>query len=289
MTAAAPTGEYREDFSERSDAYIRLSSAGPAIARNHGARAAKGRYLVFTDHDCVPAADWLPVVPRRISAKPECMLGGPKYNGLPGNLYSCAHQIAANYAEQWFRGSTGVPGYFTTNNLGVPRDVFLTLGGFNESFRFAHEDREFGARWAGHGLPSVWLPGAIVVHRHELTLRSFLRQQFRYGAGAIDFRAARRQVQVLSTVRFEGLRFHFGLVAAPFRQHGERRLQLAALLISAQAAYAAGVVAGGVSSAYDRAGKFCDVRGPGSARLSWRTHFCVPRRHSWRRTAADRS
>ena len=45
-------------------------------------------------------------------------------------------------------------------------------------------------------------------------------------------------------MRFEGLGFHFGLVGAPFRQHAERCLRLAALMISAQAAYAAGVVGG---------------------------------------------
>jgi hypothetical protein len=182
------------------------------------------------------------------------MLGGPKHNGLPGNLYSSAHQIASNYAEQWFRGSTGVAGYFTTNNLAVPREAFLKIGGFNESFPFAHEDREFGARWADHGLLMAWTPGAGVVHQHELTLLMFLRQHFRYGVGAIDFRAA-RQAQVRPRVRFEGLRFHFGLVAAPFTQHREgRSLQLAALLVSAQAVYLAGVLAGGVTLRRRRTG-----------------------------------
>jgi len=89
-------------------------------------------------------------------------------------------------------------------------------------------------------------------------IRTFLRQQFRYGAGAIDFRAARRRAQVRSTVRFEGLRFHLGLVAAPFRQHGERRLQLAALLISAQAVYASGSLREGLSCASGRARRFYD-------------------------------
>jgi GT2 family glycosyltransferase len=181
------------------------------------------------------------------SAHRGCLLGGPKQNGLPDNLYSSAHQIASNFAEQWFRDSTGTPGYFTTNNLAVSREEFLTIGGFNESFPFAQEDREFGARWADHARVSRWVPRAIIVHRHRLTFRTFLRQQFLYGAGAVHFRAARREAQVRQALRFEGLRFHLGLVAAPFQQQGGRRLRLAALLISAQAAYAAGVLAGGAS------------------------------------------
>jgi GT2 family glycosyltransferase len=176
------------------------------------------------------------------AGKPAYMLGGPKHNGLPDNLYSSAHQIASDYAEQWFRGSTGA-GYFTTNNLAVPREAFLNIGGFNESFRFAHEDREFGARWADHGMLSAWTPGAIVAHRHEFTLQSFVRQQFRYGVGAVTFHAARRSSQARRRFRFEGLRFHLGLVAAPFKHRKwARSLKLAAMLVTAQGAYLAGVL-----------------------------------------------
>ena len=233
-----------ESFKDRLQVdYIRVPNRGPATARNHGARAARGRYLAFTDHDCAPAPEWLTALRDRFSASPDVMLGGPKENGLSANPYSSAHQIASNYAEQWFRRVPGGGTYFTTNNLAVPRETFLRLGGFNESFSFAHEDREFGVRWAGHGLHSAWAPDAMVIHRHELTLRNFLRQHFRYGAGAIEFRAARRRVEVPRRVRFEGLQFHFGLVAAPFAQgRGWRSVQLAALLASAQAAYLAGVL-----------------------------------------------
>lgn len=230
-----------QEFTKRlQTTYLRVPNGGPAMARNHGARGAKGRYLAFTDHDCLPAAEWLSALRDGFSAEPGRMLGGPKHNGLPGNLYSSAHQIASNYAEQWFQG-----GYFTTNNLAVPRAEFLKIGGFNESFPFAQEDREFGARWAHHGLSSAWIPRAVVVHRHELSLRMFLRQQFRYGAGAIFFQAARR---AQPGVPFQGLRFHLGLVAAPFTRPGEvRRLPLAAMLVSAQAAYLAGVLVSGVT------------------------------------------
>ena len=247
--SSTPLAKIADEFREHLQiACMRIGNSGPATARNHGARAAKGRYLAFTDHDCVPAVEWLRALVDGFATNGQYMLGGPKLNGLPDNIYSCAHQIASNYAEQWFRGSTGVPGYFTTNNLAVPREVFLRIGGFNESFPFAQEDRELGARWADHGLLSRWLPGAIVVHCHKLDLGSFLRQQFLYGAGAINFRAARHQSQVKPKVRFEGLRFHLGLIAAPSRDQGvERPLQLAVLLISAQAAYAAGVLSGVVT------------------------------------------
>lgn len=33
--------------------------AGPAAARNKGAREAKGQFLAFTDDDCKPSPEWL--------------------------------------------------------------------------------------------------------------------------------------------------------------------------------------------------------------------------------------
>ncbi len=38
---------------------ISQANAGPASARNRGAREARGRILLFTDDDCVPMPNWL--------------------------------------------------------------------------------------------------------------------------------------------------------------------------------------------------------------------------------------
>lgn len=38
---------------------VRQEHAGPAAARNRGAKHAKGEILLFTDSDCVPREDWL--------------------------------------------------------------------------------------------------------------------------------------------------------------------------------------------------------------------------------------
>lgn len=235
--------------------YIRVRNGGAAAARNHGARAAKGRYLAFTDHDCAPAREWLSALSEGFAKHPDRMLAGPKVNGLPGNPYSSAHQIASNYAEEWFRAAEGAARYFTANNLAVLRERFLEIGGFDEALRVAHEERELAARWADRGGASAWIREAVVVHRHELTLFSFLRQQYRYGTGAIGFRYARSRSPDARSVRFEGLRFHFGLIAKSFAHaSGARSLHLAALLAAAQAAYAAGVIVGAATGGRCAAG-----------------------------------
>src|SRR5688572_19710208 len=135
-----PLADVVRAFHDRLEVtYLRVPNRGPAIARNQGARAATGRYLALTDHDCLPAAQWLEALLEGFDRNPMCLLGGSKHNGLPGNLYSTAHQLASNFAERWFREAAGNPGYFTTNNMAVPREAFLQIGGFNEALPFAHE------------------------------------------------------------------------------------------------------------------------------------------------------
>ena len=50
------TGDMVKRFPVR---YICQPNRGPASARNHGAREAIGKIILFTDSDCVPAYKWV--------------------------------------------------------------------------------------------------------------------------------------------------------------------------------------------------------------------------------------
>jgi glycosyltransferase involved in cell wall biosynthesis len=221
---------------------IRLLSqanAGPGAARNHGARAALGSWLAFTDDDCEPDRNWLRVFERTLLARPGALVGGTVVNSLVDNVYAETSQQLAGFVERWFDG-VAKERFFTSNNIAAARSAFLESGGFDESFgTLAGEDREFCERWFAQGRLTISAPDARVRHSHMLTLRSFLRQHFTYGRGAAAFRRVRssegRAVRIDPGFYIASLRHAAGVKPVT------RGTALAAFTLAAHAAYAAGL------------------------------------------------
>jgi GT2 family glycosyltransferase len=194
---------------------VRQENAGPAAARNRGAREAKGTFLAFTDDDCAPHTGWLEALLGTFAGHPEAMVGGRTVNVLPTNPYSAASQELITYLYDYFNSGAEGPRFFASNNLAVPTAAFLDMGGFDETFPLAAaEDREFCDRWLHLGRKLVYAPAAIVNHAHALSLRRFWRQHFNYGRGAYQFQRIREQ-RAQATLKREPLHFYLDLVRSP--------------------------------------------------------------------------
>jgi GT2 family glycosyltransferase len=214
--------------------------AGPATARNTGARLARAPYLVFIDDDCVPAADYLRVLDRAFIAHPDAAVGGRTINSVAENPYSAASQGLIDYLYGYFNATAVDARFVASNNLALPLRRFLEIGGFDTSFPFAAaEDRDLCDRWREHGFEMRFVPSAVVHHAHRMTLRGFLRQHFTYGRGGVHLQRARGG-RGRQGPRFQPARFYVGLLAHPLRQRGRRAPVVAALTALSQAAYAAG-------------------------------------------------
>jgi glycosyltransferase involved in cell wall biosynthesis len=198
---------------------VRRGGAGPAAARNAGARAARGDMLLFTDDDCVPEVDWAEELMAAIQAGADAVAGTTLNTG--GAL------AAASSVISWAPAS--VEPFAPTNNLACTKAVFEAVP-FDESYeQAAAEDREWCARLAatGHTLRSQ--PSARVHHRQRLTPTSFLVRQVRYGRGAYRFRSsARRSLEPIS--------FYVNLVRRGF----SRGFRVGVLVALAQVATAYG-------------------------------------------------
>lgn len=237
VRVAAAIAPFRDRIDLR---VITQVNAGPAAARNVGARKARFEYLAFTDDDCRPHARWLSELSTAFERNPDAVVGGRVVNGLAEACCPEASHQLVEYVVDYFLAA-GAP-FFPSNNLALPRSRFEAIGGFDERFPLAAgEDRDLCAKCRESGMSLLSAPNAVVEHRHAMQLRGFLRQHFNYGRGAFVCRRLETS-RGAPGFRIEPLRFYIDLVREPFRANrpGANRLRIAALLFASQAANAAG-------------------------------------------------
>lgn len=219
---------------------LEQANAGPASARNAGAREARGRFLAFTDDDCLPDKGWLSALARALEQHPRSAIGGVVVNRLD-NPYSAASQLLIDFLYHYFDAHQTTARFFVTSNCALPTDLFREVGGFDLSFPFAAaEDRDLCERWQQRGWALVYVDDAIVIHTHPLTLGSYCRQHFTYGRGAWFLRHARRK-RGGEPLRVRPAAFYSQLVLFPlWKTPWPRAIVLASLAALSQAAYVAG-------------------------------------------------
>jgi glycosyltransferase involved in cell wall biosynthesis len=171
---------------------MRTARRGPAAARNLGAERAAGELLAFTDDDCLPAPDWLRVLVDRYVQTPGHAVGGRTVNLPPRDAYARASQVILDCVYAFYNADTSDARFLASNNLVLPRERFLHLGGFDSGFRCpGGEDRDLCDRWVHHGYGMTYAREALVYHARSDDLPSFARQYFGYGRGAYRYHRAR--------------------------------------------------------------------------------------------------
>lgn len=212
----------------------RQGNAGPAAARNLGARLARGRLLVFTDDDCRPRRDWLRVFASAAAGQDRTLLGGRTVDRA-GGRFARASQLLLDHLYDWY-GEDRDGAFFASNNLAAPRRAFLDLGGFDHGFAGAGgEDRELADRWVAAGGALRLVPEAVVDHHHAMGLREFWRQHRAYGFGAYRYHV-KRAARLGHGLRPNGPGFYLRLLARPYAVGEPRPTRAAALLVVAQVA-----------------------------------------------------
>jgi GT2 family glycosyltransferase len=163
---------------------------GPAWARNQGIRQAQGQVICFTDDDCAPFPGWAEALARPILGGEATATAGPTLMGEGATAADHAWEAIVGYLqEQAAKPGTASPGFAATANLACSRELTEQLP-FDESFpAAAGEDRDWAERAAGLGAAPMYMPGAPVIHQPGLRIRDFLRQQYRYGKGARQYRS----------------------------------------------------------------------------------------------------
>ncbi|MFN0158064.1 MAG: glycosyltransferase [Bacteroidota bacterium] len=163
---------------------LTIPNSGPAVARNHGARIARGEFLVFVDDDCLVPSEWLHRIDRALGATNIHVVGGSVRNALTHNPYAVAYDANHQFFVGELNRSDQGASFLTTNNFTCNAAVFSELGGYDERFHVGGEDRELVSRLLAAGYQVKYDPSIQVDHYHDFHLRGFIQQYYRFGKGS---------------------------------------------------------------------------------------------------------
>ncbi len=161
-------------------------NVGRARARNLGARAASGEYILFIDDDIVATPDLVSAHLNLLQNNHNC--GTIGYAVTEPGLIDGAH---FHYLDS--RGvaklvSNEAPGrFFVTQNAAVPRQAFLDIGGFDESFAaYGFEDMEVAFRLEDTAhLSFLTLAQPVPLHVHHHTLDQYWEKKRECGRNSL--------------------------------------------------------------------------------------------------------
>jgi GT2 family glycosyltransferase len=153
---------------------------GFAAACNQGARAARGRHLVFLNNDTVPLPGWLAPLVAELDANPEIAVVGSKLLFADDTIQHAgvifSRDIPMPY-HPFYRAPATVPMVNQRRELqcvtgacmAVRRSVFDAVGGFDEGYQNGFEDVDFCLQVRKHGGRVVYQPASTLYHLESQT------------------------------------------------------------------------------------------------------------------------
>jgi glycosyltransferase involved in cell wall biosynthesis len=161
--------------------------AGAGPARNVGAAAARGDFLVFCDSDDMPEPGWL-------GALVEAADGAAVVSGaLHIDRLNDQRTRTSFPAPRRYRPTEahGFLPFAYGGNCGVWTEVFQSVGGFDESYRFGQDvDFCWRAQLAGHRFG--FAAEAVMQRRLRGDFKGIALQHVRWGAAAVHLYARYR-------------------------------------------------------------------------------------------------
>jgi GT2 family glycosyltransferase len=154
-------------------------NAGPAAARNHGAREASGEIIVFTDDDCEPVHDWLSEMLKPFD-DPDVVASKGTYRTRQSSLIARFVQI--EYEDRYrIMAKEPMIDFIDTYSAAFRRDRFLEMGGYDVNFPIAcAEDIELSYRMSSRGWKMIFAPAAAVYHQHPDNLVRYVKKKFKF-------------------------------------------------------------------------------------------------------------
>lgn len=165
--------------------YFRQENAGPARARNLGAKEAKGKYLIFIDNDILVEPDFIKLHLESLQKNPNCWILGriinsEKLKETPFGRYR--DDLHESFDEFQNTSDLSESEGMTAANVSMLKSEFLELGGFDEGFSIAScEDLELAIRAKKRGIKILYNRKISGLHNDwAVSLPAYCRRQMLY-------------------------------------------------------------------------------------------------------------
>jgi len=177
IVVLGPTKDDSEDMIKK-EFLVRCPAFNLSVSRNMGIYASQGDVIAFIDDDAVPTKTWLEQLSEAyINNDHIAGFGGRVYNINPqeGNLQFLQGMISVTALQMDVRENNELRKLFFLSekdwyprfmgtNMSYRKDALLEVGGFDEFFKFSHEETDLGLRLGYIGKEIKNLDQATVYH-----------------------------------------------------------------------------------------------------------------------------
>ncbi len=168
--------------------FVKLLSeprAGSYRARNRALDEARGEYVLFTDGDCVPAANWVEQSARAIDRFPDVGVYAGQINlfrEAGGDPFSRRYEELMAFNQ---RRNVEEYGFAVTANWLCRLDMLRSIGGFNAEL-LSGGDIDCSRRVTAAGHRMQYVPEMLVGHPTRANLIELIRKRRRVVGGRLQ-------------------------------------------------------------------------------------------------------
>ncbi len=175
------TPEIVQNFLDRG-VILKKQKCSRGEGRNIGVSLSTAPYILFTDGDAMPDLNWVQCMVKNLKDS-DLVCGLTKNTG--NRKYGSLDRVKIYYKDF----EVTLP----SMNMGIRRDVFLKVGGFDPSFVTA-EDIDLNIRILERSYIAKECIECLVIHNARSNFRGFVRQGFWNGYGRKQLKEKNRDI-----------------------------------------------------------------------------------------------